>query len=99
MQEKTWHRDKAALQGTQVMGHPLLQVYIGEQVPAHLQILGKSLIKFLVALLVLCQLGEELQTLFHNVFADHLEDLALLEHLTGDVQRQVLGVHNTPDKV
>ena len=28
----------------------------------------------------------------------HLQDLVLLQHLTGDVQRQILTVHNTLDK-
>lgn len=71
------------------MGHgPFPPPGVGR--PAHLQILGKSLVKFLVVLFVLCQLREELQAFLHNVLADHFEDLALLEHLTRNVQRQVL---------
>lgn len=63
---------------------------LGVRCPTHLQILGKSLVKFLVALFVFCQLGKELQAFLHNVFTDHFEDLALLEHLTRNVQRKVL---------
>lgn len=56
----------------------------------HLEILGKSFIKFIVVLFVFCQLRKELQAFLHNVFAVHFEDLALLEHLMKNVQKKIL---------
>ncbi len=72
----------------------LAHVYI-----TYLDVLGETFIELLVVLLVLSQLGEELQTLLDDVLTDDFEDLALLQHFSGDVEGQVLGVHNTTDKV
>ena len=53
----------------------------------------------LVVLLVLGDLGKELQALLDDVLADDLEDLALLEHLTRDVERKIFRVHHTLDEI
>lgn len=49
--------------------------------PKYLDVLGESLIKLLVVLLVLSQFCKELQALFDDVLADDFQDLALLQHL------------------
>lgn len=53
----------------------------------NLDVLGELLIELLVVLLVLSQLSEKFQALLHQVLADHFQDLALLQHLTRNVQR------------
>ncbi len=65
----------------------------------YLDVLGETFIELLVVLLVFSQFSEELQTLLDDVLANDLEDLALLQHFSGDVEGQVLGVHHTTDKV
>jgi len=52
------------------------------------------LVEGLEVLLVLGDFLEELQALAHEVLADDLDDLRLLEHLAADVERQVLRVHD-----
>ena len=64
-------------------------------VDAQLEVLAELLVELLVVVLVLGGLLDELDHLLDQVLADDLEDLVLLEHLTGDVERQVLRVHNT----
>ena len=56
-------------------------------------------IELVVVVLILSQIFDELHALLHQVLADHLEDLALLHHLTGNVEGQVFGVNHTPHKV
>ena len=65
----------------------------------YLDVLGELLVEFLVVVLVLGQFGEELHALLDQVLADDLQDLALLQHLSGDVQGQILRVHHTLDEV
>lgn len=65
----------------------------------YLDVLGESLIELLVVLLVLTQLTKELQTLLDNVFANDFQDLALLQHFSRDVQRQIFRIHNPTDEV
>ena len=65
----------------------------------YLDVLGEPLIELLVVLLVFSQFGKKLQTLLDNVLADDLQDLALLQHFSGDVEGKVLRVHHTTDKV
>lgn len=65
----------------------------------YLDVLGEPFIKLLVVLLVLSQFSKELQALFDDVFAYDLQDLALLQHLSGDVEGQVLRVHYATDEV
>ena len=57
------------------------------------------LVEGLVVLLVLGDFGKELQALLDDVLADDLQDLWLLESLTGDVQWEILGIDDTLDKV
>ncbi|GET90669.1 heat shock protein 83 [Leishmania tarentolae] len=63
-------------------------------VDAQLDVLAKLLVELLVVLLVLRHLVEHFQALLHNVLADHLQDLVLLQVLARDVQWQVLAVHD-----
>lgn len=65
----------------------------------YLDVLGESFIELLVVLLVLSEFSKELQALLDNVLADDLQDLALLQHLSGNVEGQVLRVHHATDKV
>ena len=58
----------------------------------HLEILGERFVELLVVVLVLGDVVEQLQTLLDEVLADHLQDLTLLQHLSRDVQRQILRV-------
>ena len=67
--------------------------------PCLLKLLGvlapiTVLLCLLEVVLVLSDLFEQLETLLDEVLTDDLEDLALLEHLTGDVEGQILGVDN-----
>ena len=66
---------------------------------AKFQILRELIVVLLVVVLILCNFIEELEALFYKVFADHLQDFALLKHLSGNVEWQVLGVDNTLHKV
>ena len=43
-------------------------------------------------------LAEHFHTLLHDVLLDHLQDLVLLQELSGDVQRQIFGVHYSLDE-
>ena len=49
--------------------------------------------------LLLCDLCEHLQALLHEILLDHSQDLVLLQGLTGDVQWQILGIHDALHKV
>merc|ERR1719313_3141452 len=60
---------------------------------AKLQVLPKLLVKLLVVILLLTDLGEHLQALLHQILLDHTQNLVLLQCLTRDVQGQVLRVH------
>ena len=71
----------------------------GIRMDSKLQILGEYLIKLPVVFFIFNQLREELKALLHNVLAYDFQDLDLLEHFSGDVQRQVLGVNHTMDKI
>jgi len=64
-----------------------------------LDVLAESLVELLEVILVLRELGEKVHTLLDDVLSDDLEDLVLLEGLTGDVEREVLGVNDTLDEV
>jgi hypothetical protein len=52
------------------------------------------LVELVVVILILGDLVEELDALLDEILLDDLEDLVLLEHLAGDVERQVLRVHD-----
>ena len=64
-----------------------------------LEVLAKALVEFLEVVLVLGDLAKKFHALLHEVLADDLEDLVLLESLTRDVEGQVLGVDDTLNKV
>ena len=70
-----------------------------EQCETNLDVLGELLVALLIVLFVISQLSEEIQALLHQVFADDLQDLALLQHLSGDVQGEILRVHHAFNEV
>ena len=74
---------------------PVLAIFVDAQ----FQILGELFVELLVVVLVFCNFIEELKALFDKVLANHLQDLALLQHLSGDVQGQVFRVNYASDKV
>lgn len=78
-------------------GKPLqLLIY---RVCSYLDVLGKGFIELLVIVLVLTELSKQFQAFLHNVLSDHLQNFALLQHLSGDVQRKILRVDHTTDEV
>eukprot|EP00796_Vickermania_ingenoplastis_P002540 gene2541-biopygen2035 len=58
-----------------------------------LDVLAELLVEGLVVLLVLGNLLEQLQRLLHNVLADHLENLVLLEILARNIQGKLAVNH------
>eukprot|EP01137_Pigoraptor_chileana_P011499 Opistho-2@62467 len=68
-------------------------------VDAQLEVLGEVLVKLLVVLLVFGDLLEHFNALLDEVLADDLENLALLEHLTRNVEGEILAVDDTLDKL
>ena len=64
-----------------------------------LDVFAKCLVELAEVVLVFSDLAEQVHALLHDVLADDLEDLVLLQGLTRDVERKILGVHNTLDKV
>ena len=66
---------------------------------AELEVLAKVLVELLEIVLVLGDLTEKFHALLHEVLANDFENLVLLQGLTGDVEGQVLGVHDTLDEV
>ncbi|GJN33640.1 hypothetical protein PR202_gb22261 [Eleusine coracana subsp. coracana] len=62
---------------------------LGVLMDTKLEVLGEGLVELVVVLLVLSNLKEELNALLHKILADNLQDLVLLEHLTGDVEGKV----------
>merc|ERR1711963_1194524 len=71
----------------------------GVLVDAQLEVLAELLVELLEVVLILGQLLNELHHLLDEVLPDDLEDLVLLEHFSGDVERQILRVDDTLDKV
>jgi hypothetical protein len=71
----------------------------GVLVDTELEVLGEGLVELVEVLLVLGDLGNEVESLLDKVLSDDLEDLVLLKGLSGDVKGQVLGVDDTDDKV
>ena len=68
-------------------------------VNAELDVLAERLVELVEVIFVLRDLGEEVHALLDEVLADDLEDLVLLEGLTRDVKREILGVDDTLDEV
>ncbi len=71
----------------------------GVLVDAELEVLAELLVELLVTVLVLGEFVDQLHAFLDQVLADDLQDLVLLEHLTGNVERQVLGVDDALDEV
>jgi hypothetical protein len=68
-------------------------------VDAELEVLAKGFVELLEIVLVLGDLSDKFKALLHKVLADDLKNLVLLQSLTRDVERQVLGVDDTLDEV
>lgn len=64
-----------------------------------LQVLAEGLVKFGEVVLVLGDLAEHVHAFLDNVLTNDLENLVLLESLTGDVKREILRVDDTLDEV
>ena len=65
----------------------------------YLEVFGELFVELLEVVLVLDKVIDELHALLDEVLADDLEDLALLQHLTRDVERQVLRVDHALHEV
>jgi len=59
---------------------------VGVLVDTELEVLGESSVEFVVVLLVLGDLGNNIKSLLDQVLSDDLQDLVLLESLSGDVE-------------
>ena len=68
-------------------------------VDTELDVLAERLVELVEVVLVLRNLGDEVHALLDEVLADDLENLVLLQRLTRDVERQILGVDDTLDEV
>jgi hypothetical protein len=68
-------------------------------VDTQLQVLAKCLVELVEVVLVLRNLADKVHALLDNILTDDLEDLVLLQRLTRDVERKILGVDDTLDKV
>ena len=64
-----------------------------------LQVFRECLIEFLIFLLVFCQLRKEFKVLLNNVLMNNLQNFALLEHFSGDVQVKVFRVNHPTEEV
>lgn len=71
----------------------------GILVDAELQILAELFVELLEGVFVLGQFVEEFHAFLDQIFADDFEDLVLLEHLTGNVQGKIFGIHDSLDEV
>lgn len=72
---------------------------LGVFVDTELQVLAERLVELLEVVLVLSDLGDQVEALLDNVLANDFEDLVLLEGLTGDVKREIFRVDDTLDEV
>jgi len=70
----------------------------GVFVDTELQVLGELFVELLVVLVVLGDFGDEFQDLLDEVLFDDLEDLVLLEELSGNVEGEVFGIDDTLDE-
>ncbi len=60
-----------------------------------LDVLAERFVKLGEVILVFSNLAEEVHGLLDQVLANDLEDLVLLKGLTGDVEREILGVDDS----
>ena len=82
---------------TQELGE--LAAVLGVFVNTKLDVFAKRFVELGKVVLVLSNLAKEFHALFHDVLADDLENLVLLEGLTRDVQREILRIDNTLDEI
>ena len=68
------------------------------KIRAYFEILAELLIELLVIVLVLADVVKQFHTLLYQILADHLQDLALLKRLAGDVQWKILRVDDAFDE-
>jgi hypothetical protein len=68
-------------------------------VNAKFEVLAERLIKLGEVILVLRDLAKDVHAFLDDVLANDLQDLILLKGLTGNVEREVLGVNDTFDEV
>ena len=66
---------------------------------AELDILAELLVELLERILVLGEFVKKFHTFLDKIFTNDFQNFVLLEHLTGDVQRKILRVHDTLDEV
>lgn len=95
--ERNLFLGRLAREEAQVLGK--LGAVVRVLVDAELEVLAKVLVELLEIVLVLGDLTEKLHALLHEVLANDLENLVLLQGLTGDVEGQVLRVNDTLDEV
>lgn len=76
-----------------------LAAVLGVLVNTELDVLAEGLVELGEVVLVLRDLGDEVESLLDEVLADDLEDLVLLESLTRDVEGEILRVDDTLDEV
>ena len=76
-----------------------LAAVLGILMDTKLDVLAERLVELVEVVLVLRNLAEQVKALLDEVLADDLEDLVLLERLTRDVEREILGVDDTLDEV
>jgi hypothetical protein len=68
-------------------------------VDTELDVLAESFVEFGEVVLVFGDFGEQVHALLNEVLANDLQDLVLLEGLTGDVEGEILRIDNTLDEV
>ena len=68
-------------------------------VDTELDVLAEGFVELGEVVLVLSDLGEQVHALLDEVLANDLQDLVLLEGLTGDVEGEILRVDDTLDEV
>jgi len=66
---------------------------------AKFDVFGKLLVELLEAILVLADFIDELKALLDEILPDDLQDLVLLQHLTGNVERKILRIDNSLEEV
>merc|ERR1719474_1898837 len=73
---------------------PVGRVFVNSE----FDVFGELLEEFGAEVLILDDVVEHLQTLLDEVLTDHLQDLVLLEHLSGDVEGEILRVDDAADE-
>merc|ERR1719474_288082 len=73
---------------------PVGRVFVNSE----FDVFGELLEEFGAEVLVLDDVIEHLQTLLDEVLTDHLQDLVLLEHLSGDVEGKILRIDDAANE-